>query len=198
MPKETQPLDNRPPLTAEQIRSYTIGELKPLSCRIVIVDYDPQWPELFRREADRIRAVLGPRALRIEHTGSTSVPGLVAKPVIDVLLVVTDAADESTYVPALEAAGYLLRIREADWHEHRMLKGPDTDMKLHVFSSGCPEIDRMLMFRDWLRSNSADRDQYARTKLALAETEWKYVQNYADAKTVVIERIIARATVDRK
>jgi GrpB-like predicted nucleotidyltransferase (UPF0157 family) len=121
------------------------------------------------------------------------VPGLVAKPVVDMILVVTDSTDEEAYVPALEAAGYLLRIREASWYEHRMLKGPDTDINLHVFSSGCPEIDRMLLFRDWLRDNAADRDLYARTKLALAQKEWTYVQNYADAKSVVVEEIIARA-----
>jgi len=168
-----------------------------MSNRILIVNYDPQWPELFRREADRIRAVLGSRALRIEHTGSTSVPGLVAKPIIDMLLVVTDSAEEEMYVPALEASGYVLRIRETDWHEHRMFTGPDTKVNLHVFSSGCPEIDRMLMFRDWLRRNAADQDLYARTKLALAQQEWKYVQNYADAKTVVIEEIMARARLNQ-
>src|SRR6266852_531133 len=193
MPKETQPLDNRPPLTEEQIRILTIGELKPLTGRILIVNYVPQWPELFAREADRIRAVLGDRALRIEHTGSTSVPGLAAKPVIDMLLVVTDSANEDAYVRNLQAAGYVLRIRESNWYEHRMFQGPDAEINLHVFSSGCPEIDRMLMFRDWLRSNASDRDLYARTKLALAQKEWKYVQNYADAKTVVIEQIITRA-----
>jgi GrpB-like predicted nucleotidyltransferase (UPF0157 family) len=186
-------IDNHSPVTEEQIRAYTIGELKPLSGRIQIVDYDPQWPELFGREADRTRTVLGHRALRIEHTGSTSVPGLAAKPIIDMLLVVADSADEDTYVPALGAAGYLLHIREPNWHEQRMLKGPDTEINLHVFSAGCPEIDRVLMFRDWLRSNAADRNLYARTKLALAEKQWKYVQNYADAKAVVIEEIIARA-----
>ena len=120
-------------------------------------------------------------------------PGLAAKPIIDMLLVVADSADEEAYVPAMEAAGYSLRIRETDWYEHRMFKGPDTDINLHVFSPGCPEIDRMLIFRDWLRSHAADRDLYARTKLALAQKEWKYVQNYADAKTAVIEEIIARA-----
>ena len=166
--KETEPL--RPELTEEQIRSHTIGELKPLSGRILIVDHDPQWPALFGREADRIQAVLGCRALRIEHVGSTSVPGLVAKPIIDMLLVVTDSADEQTYVPPLEAAGYPLRIRETNWYEHRMFKGPDTEINLHVFSPGCSEIDRVLMFRDWLRSNAADRDLYARTKLALSRT----------------------------
>ena len=194
MPEETQPHDNLPPLTEEQIRAYTIGEPEPLAGRVLIVAYDPQWPELFKREAERIRAALGDRALRIEHTGSTAVQGLAAKPIIDVLLVVSDSGVEGAYVPALEAAGYVLRIREANWFEHRMFKGPDTEINLHVFSLGCPEINRMLMFRDWLRSNDADRDLYARTKLALAESEWKYVQNYADAKTGIIKEIMARAS----
>ncbi len=165
----------------------------PLSSRILLVDYDLQWPELFAREAERIRRLLGRRALRTEHVGSTSVPGLVAKPIIDILLVVSNSADEAAYAPALETSGYVVRIREANWYEHRMFKGPDTDINLHVFSSGCPEIDRMLLFRDWLRSNAADRDLYARTKLALARQEWQDVQNYADAKTAVVEEIIARA-----
>ena len=160
------------------------------------MDYDPHWPELFSREADRIRSVLGSGALRIEHAGSTSVPGLAAKPKIDVLLVVADSADEQAYVPALEAAAYVLRIREPDWYEHRMFKGPDTDITLHVFSSGCPEIDRMLLFRDWLRSHAADRRLYERTKRELASLDWKYTQNYADAKTAVVEEILARARGD--
>jgi GrpB-like predicted nucleotidyltransferase (UPF0157 family) len=164
-----------------------------LACRIPIVEYDPRWPELFAREADRIRSVLGSEALRIEHVGSTSVPGLAAKPVIDLLLAVADSAREVAYAPALEAAGYALRIRELDWYEHRMFKGPDTDINLHVFSSGCAEIDRMLLFRDWLRSNAADRDLYARTKLALAQKDWTEVQHYADAKTAVVAEITARA-----
>jgi GrpB-like predicted nucleotidyltransferase (UPF0157 family) len=198
MSTEVQPLDNHTPRTEEEIRAYTIGELKPLSSRILIVEYDPHWSDLFAREADRIRSLLGSRALRIEHAGSTSVPGLAAKPIIDLLLVVADSAAEDAYAPALEAAGYVLRIREPNWYQHRMFKGPDTDINLHVFSSGCPEIDHMLVFRDWLRSNAADRDLYARTKLALAQKEWKHVQNFADAKVVVIEEIIARARVDRK
>lgn len=165
--------------------------------KIAIVDYDPVWPELFGREADRIRSVLGSRALRIEHAGSTSVPGLAAKPVIDVVLEVANSADEAAYAPALEAGGYALRIREPEWYEHRLFKGPETDMNLHVFSSGCPEIGRMLMFRDWLRGNASDRDLYARTKRALAMQEWEQVQNYADAKTAVVREILARALAGR-
>jgi len=183
----------REPSTDEQIRAAYVGEPAPLVGPIQIVDYDPEWPRLFEREARRIQAALGDRVLLIEHTGSTSVPGLAAKPRIDMLLVVANSADEPAYVPALEAAGYVLCIREPDWYEHRVFKGPDTDVNLHVFSPGCTEIDRILLFRDWLRSNVFDRRLYERTKRELARKDWKYTQNYADAKTSVVEEIIARA-----
>lgn len=195
MAKQPKSRDPHLPLTEEQIRAYTVGELKPLKkdAPIQVVDYDPRWPELFEREAARVRAALGSRVLLLEHVGSTSVPGLAAKPVIDIVLAVADSRDEAAYVPALEAAGYVLRIREGDWHEHRMFKGPDTEVHLHVFSTECPEIERMLMFRDWLRNHPVDRDLYAQAKRALAQKEWKYMQNYADAKTAVVEEIMARA-----
>lgn len=112
--------------------------------------------------------------------------------VIDIILVVSNSADESAYLSALESDGYALRVREPNWFEHRMFKGPDTDANLHVFSLGCPEVDRMLMFRDWLRGNSADRDLYERAKSKLAEQEWEQVQNYADAETAVIQEILTR------
>jgi GrpB-like predicted nucleotidyltransferase (UPF0157 family) len=137
--------------------------------------------------------VLGPAVVELEHVGSTSIPGLVAKPVIDVLLVVPDSADEAAYVPALEAVGYALRIREPDWHEHRLLKGPDTDINLHVFSPDCPEIAKMLLFRDWLRANEADRVVYQSAKRELGARTWEYTQDYADAKTGVVEDILRRA-----
>ena len=177
----------------EELRAVTVGELQPLSGQIELVDYDPAWPGLFEREAERIRAALGERALLVEHTGSTSVPGLAAKPIIDITLAVPDSGDEEAYVPALEARGYVLRIREPDWHQHRLLKGPDADVNLHVFSEGCPEVRRMLLFRDWLRTHEGDRRRYEQAKRELAGREWKYVQNYADAKTAVVEEILARA-----
>ena len=183
----------RLPSTEEQIQAARIGGATPLVGRIQIVDYNPEWPRLFAREAERIRAVLGEQVVSIEHAGSTSVPGLAAKPIIDIVLVVPNSADEPAYVPALEAAGYILTIREPDWYEHRVLKGPDTNINLHVFSAGCPEIERMLLFRDWLRSNPSDRQLYERTKRELASKDWKYVQNYADAKNDVVDEILARA-----
>lgn len=192
MPDPTPPVSFTP-LTEDEMRAVTIGELKPLTVKIQVVDYDPEWPALFEREAARIRSVLGERVLRLEHTGSTSVPGLAAKPIIDMTLAVPDSADEAAYVPDMEGVGYVLRIREPEWYEHRLFKGPDTDVNLHVFSAGCEEIERMLLFRDWLRANDADRALYQRSKRELAARDWKYVQNYADAKTAVVEEIIARA-----
>ncbi len=185
-------------MTEEQIRAAWLVEPPRLAGPIRLVDYDPAWPRLFAREAERVRGALGTAVVRLEHVGSTSVPGLAAKPIIDMLLEVPDSADEAAYVPALETAGYVLVIREPDWHEHRMFKGPDTNINLHVHTVGSPEFERMLGFRDWLRTHDDDRELYERTKRELAAREWAYVQDYADAKTEVVEAIIARAaTVTR-
>jgi GrpB-like predicted nucleotidyltransferase (UPF0157 family) len=191
-PEPTSRADSAPSRD-EELRAVTIGELKPLSGRILVADYDPQWPRMYTAEAAKIRDALGERALLLEHVGSTSVPGLAAKPLIDILLVVADTTDESAYVPALEAAGYVLRIREPDWYQHRLLRGTVPDVNLHVFSTGCEEIGRMLLMRDWLRADEADRELYARTKRELAQRDWRYMQNYADAKTEVVTAILARA-----
>ncbi len=179
-------------LTDEQIRVATVGELTPLNAPITLVPSDPAWPALFERERQRITNALTTRVLLLEHVGSTSVPGLAAKPIIDMVLVVADSSDEPAYVPDLEAAGYVLWIREPDWFEHRCFKGPDTDVNLHVLSEGCPEIERYLRFRGRLRTNAEDRERYERTKRELAAREWKYVQNYADAKSAIVEETLAR------
>ncbi len=187
------PREPKPPIAEEALQAIYVDGAKPTTGPIVLAEYDPAWPELYRREEARIRGALGERALLVEHVGSTSVPGLAAKPRIDIVLAVADSADEAAYVPALEAAGYTLCIREPDWFQHRVFKGPEIDLNLHVFSAGCPEIDRMRTFRDWLRGHPADRDRYEGTKRSLAARSWKYVQHYADAKTEVIEAILAAA-----
>jgi GrpB-like predicted nucleotidyltransferase (UPF0157 family) len=180
----------------DELAAVTVGDLEPLAGPIVIEDYDPQWPARFEAHAARIRRALGEVALRVEHVGSTAVPGLPAKPVIDVLVVVADAADEDRYREPMEAAGYTLRIREPDWYEHRVFRGRDAAANVHVLPAGCPEIERMLTFRDRLRTSRTDRDRYADAKRRLARREWTYVQQYADAKTQVVEEILARAVAD--
>ena len=160
---------------------------------IKIVDYDLEWPKKFEAHARIIADALGGFALRIEHIGSTSVPGLAAKPIIDILVVVPDSADESVYLSQLEAAGYVLRVREPDWNEHRMFRTSGEDVHVHVYSAGCPEIERNLTFRDCLRRNVTDRSRYERTKRELAAKEWSDMNAYAGAKTEVIESILAQS-----
>src|SRR5689334_11000230 len=160
---------------------------------ITIVDYDSSWPSKFQMHAGRIANALGEVALRIEHIGSTSVPGLAAKPIIDILVVVEDSTIESAYLPHLEAAGYELRVREPEWHQHRMFRTPEKDVHVHIYSAGCREIQRNLLFRDRLRANVDDRRRYEQTKRELATHDWSDINDYANAKTDVIESIIAAA-----
>jgi GrpB-like predicted nucleotidyltransferase (UPF0157 family) len=183
--------------TEEEIQAYSVDVVQPLTGPILLVEYDRAWPALFAREEARIRSILGERVVRLEHTGSTSVPGLAAKPIIDITMTVADVLDEAAWVPDLEAAGYRLAIREQepDWYDHRVLKGPDTNVNLHVFSAGCRELERMVGFRDWLRTHDDDRELYEATKRNLAKRDWKFVQDYADAKGEVVEAIAARAGI---
>ncbi len=160
---------------------------------IVIVDYDPLWPERFQKHAELIAQALGRKALCVEHVGSTSVPGLAAKPIIDIVVVVENSGDEAAWLPALLAAGYVLRVREPDWHQHRMLRTPQLDVHVHVFSSGCVEVARMLTFRNRLRSNAEDRLRYEALKRNLAKQDWPDMNDYAREKTDMVEQIIASA-----
>ena len=185
-------------MTDAEIQAAHVGAVTPFATPILIVEADPEWPKLFDRESARIQAALGDRVLLLEHVGSTSIPGLAAKPIVDILLGVRDSADESNYVSDLESVGYVMTIREPGWHEHRMFKGPDTDVHLHVLSSVCPVVGRTLVFRDWLRRDASDRKLYEDTKRELARQSWKYMQNYADAKTAVIEAILVRAEAGMK
>jgi GrpB-like predicted nucleotidyltransferase (UPF0157 family) len=180
-------------MSDDYLRDVTVGELPPQYQEVVLADYDPIWPQWFESAAFRIREALGDQVLQLDHVGSTSVPGLPAKPLIDINLVVADTTDEDAYVPPLEAIGYELRVREPDWFEHRMLRGFDPPVNLHVFNPGCEELDRMLLLRAWLRTHEEDRELYARAKRELAAKKWKYVQNYADAKSDVIQEILARS-----
>jgi GrpB-like predicted nucleotidyltransferase (UPF0157 family) len=181
----------------DYMRSVTIGARRRVDGPIHLADYDPAWPTLYEREASRIRALLNERVLLLEHAGSTSVPGLAAKPIVDIVLGVADPADEASYVPPMEAGGYVLRIREPDWHQHRVFKGPDTDINLHVFAADSSEIVRMLAFRDRLRTHDDERQRYLAAKRELAARHWTFVQEYADAKGEVVEGIIARAMAER-
>jgi GrpB-like predicted nucleotidyltransferase (UPF0157 family) len=171
----------------EPLETGLIGGIEKREIKIVA--YDPDWPRKFETHARVIAGALGGSALRVEHVGSTSVAGLAAKPIIDILVVVQDSADESSYLPRLEAAGYVLRVREPDWNEHRMFRTPARDVHIHIYSAGCTEIERNLAFRERLRRNTEDCRRYEQTKRELAAKEWPDMNAYADAKTEVIESI---------
>lgn len=170
-----------------------VTERPRLDGQVVLAEADPAWSGTAARLTRDIRRVLARTAMVLEHVGSTSVPGLPAKPVIDLVLGVPDPVDEAAYVPALESLGYQLHIREPEWHEHRLLKHTEPAVNLHVFAAGAEEIDRMLAFRDHLRRDPGDRDLYLRTKRELAARTWAHVQDYADAKSEVVAEIMHRA-----
>lgn len=180
-------------LTDEYVKKVVVSGNIEHNQTILLKPYDDRWPALFKREKNRISKILKDRALMIEHIGSTSVPGLTAKPIIDILLVVEDAGKEELYVNDLCEHGYILRIKEPDFENHHMFKGPDTDINLHVFSKGSKEIEKYLLFRNYLRHHADARQLYEDTKKELAKKTWKYVQNYADAKTDVVQKILKAA-----
>jgi GrpB-like predicted nucleotidyltransferase (UPF0157 family) len=188
---QSEALTERIVTSQEDLDAAWVGDPPPPS-KPVVVDYDPDWPTRYHAEAQRIRDLLGDQVVEIEHVGSTAVPGLAAKDIIDIDLVVPDSANEDAYLPTLEGAGYLLRVREPNWHEHRYLKGPDTNINLHVFSPGCPEVIRHRLFRDWLRDHDDDRDRYATVKQELA-LRHDDVRDYSEAKNGIIDDIYARA-----
>lgn len=186
-PEVTQRLVSTP----EQMAAAWVGG-PPDERAIVIAPYDARWPELFAGQAEVIgRAV--PGWIAIEHVGSTAVPGLAAKPIIDIDLIVPDSGDEAAYLPGLERAGFRLVLREPEWHQHRMLTHGEPAVNLHVFGVGAAEHLRHLIFRDWLRAHPRDRERYERAKRALATRTAATPGDYNLAKNPIIDEIYARA-----
>ncbi len=179
-------------MSDEPLETGVIGG--PEKRDITIVDYNPAWIEEFEKHKKIIADAIGNIALQIEHIGSTSVPELAAKPIIDILVVVPDSSDESSYLPQLEATGYVLRVREPDFHEHRMMRMPEKNVHIHIFSPDSLEVNRYLVFRDQLRKNPEARMRYEKVKRELAAQSWSDMNAYADAKTKVIESIIQSAS----
>jgi GrpB-like predicted nucleotidyltransferase (UPF0157 family) len=165
-----------------------IGGLEKREIRVV--PYDPRWAERFERERERILAALGALARRVDHVGSTSVPGLAAKPIIDIDVSVPDIRDEAAYLAPLLATGYRLRVREPG---HRLVRTPERDVHVHVCSAGSEWEWRHLLFRDWLRINGPDRVAYERLKQRLAHQDWTDMNAYAAAKLPLIDEITQRA-----
>lgn len=178
--------------TPEQVDAGLVGEPPRTWESVVIEEYDPSWAQRFVNVRSSLTEALGDLISGVEHVGSTAVPGLAAKPVIDVDLVIEDTADEATYLPALERLGYRLVLREPWWHGHRMLLSPAEDVNLHVWPQGAPEPVRHQLFRDWLRSHPDDRERYAATKRRLVRDTAHRPRDYSLAKNDVIDEIYAR------
>jgi N-methylhydantoinase B/oxoprolinase/acetone carboxylase alpha subunit/GrpB-like predicted nucleotidyltransferase (UPF0157 family) len=178
----------RPPGPVEGLT--ILGERDGSTVRIV--DYDPAWPAHFEVERARVSSALGSLARRIEHVGSTSVPGLAAKPVVDVMVTVDDPDDDAAFVLALTRAGYVLRVIEP---EHRMFRTPARDVHVHVWRAGTDDERRHLLFRDWLRQSAHDRARYEAVKRELAACMWEDSNDYAEAKGDVVTEIMERAEV---
>lgn len=168
------------------------------SPEIEIAEWNDAWPEQFQLLAERVREALGWRALAIEHVGSTSVRGLPAKPIIDIDLIVADPNDERSYVPALQRAGFELRVREPWWFGHRFLRHVDPACNLHVFGFDSPETIKHRIFRDWLRANPSDRELYANAKRkasGLSRDAGEHSMQYNARKEAVIREIYQRAFI---
>ena len=165
---------------------------------IEVTDPDPTWPRQSDDLADRIRDAMGWRVLQLEHVGSTSVQGLAAKPIIDIDLTVADPDREQDYIPALEAIGFRLAIREPWWYGHRVLRAAEPHCNLHVFGFDSPELVKHRIFRDWLQGNPDERDRYAAAKreaASEASVRGEHVMQYNARKQQVIREIYHRAFV---
>lgn len=165
---------------------WVAGE--PKAELIEVQDYDANWPVLYQRLSQEIQAALGNKALTIAHVGSTAVLGLHAKPVIDIDVLVDDPEQEEDYVPALNALGYELSIRERSWYQHRMLRQEEPRVNLHVFGPDCPEHIRHILFRDWLGTHPEDLQRYAQAKMQAKEGAGS-VQDYNQRKQAVVRNI---------
>ena len=178
----------RPDVTTVEL----VGGPEPLE--VELHDHDDRWAGTYLDHQRRIRAALPAVAIDVQHIGSTSVPGLAAKPIVDIVVTVDDITAEEDYLDALLAAGYELRVREPG---HRLVRTPARDVHVHIYERGDPAVDDYLLLRDHLRSDPADRARYESTKRALLSRRWDDMNDYADAKTDVILAIKARARAAR-
>ena len=176
-------MSKRPDVTTIEL----VGGVEPLTHELH--EYDERWPTLYAEHERRIRAALP--GVTIEHIGSTSVPGLAAKPIIDIVVAVDDITAEEDYLDALLSIGYVLRVREP---EHRLVRTPERDVHVHIYERGTPAVSEYLRLRDRLRTDPADRDLYESTKRELMSQSWSDMNEYAAAKTEVIAAIKSRAS----
>jgi len=179
--------------------SVTEGSERP-PVPLVVHDYDPAWQQTYAAWRRGIADALGPAALAIEHVGSTSVPGLAAKPIVDIQVSVADLADEARYVPQLAAVGLVLRSRDEMHRYFRPPAGQPREVHVHVCAAGSQWEHDHLLFRDYLRTDLAACRRYAEAKRVNASRwsgdSWAYTEAKTDVVLDILEQAVgwARAT----
>jgi GrpB-like predicted nucleotidyltransferase (UPF0157 family) len=160
---------------------------------IEVVNYDPRWPGKFKRMRQRLVHALGPEAVQIEHIGSTAVPGLAAKPIIDIQVSVADVEDEDAYRAAIESCGFVLRYREAGHRYFRPPPAKPREYQLHVCTVGSRWEREHLLFRDFLRTHAEEAAQYETVKHDVAGHHRDNRIAYMDAKQPFIAQMLTEA-----
>ena len=162
----------------------------PEALTVGLHDHDARWAQDYLQHRRRILAAVTAVGVDVEHIGSTSVPGLAAKPIVDVVVVVPDITAEEDYLDGLLAAGYELRVREPG---HRLVRTPARDVHVHVYGRGDAAVDEYRLLRDHLRADAGDRALYEGVKRSLLDRRWGDMNAYSDAKDEVIATIKDRA-----
>jgi GrpB-like predicted nucleotidyltransferase (UPF0157 family) len=160
--------------------------------QVTVVPYDARWPEIFKREAAIIREALGENCLDIYHIGSTAVPGLAAKPIVDIMPVVKDI-NKVCEIPQYIAMGeYGIVGRRYFYKEENKLR----KVHIHIFQDSSPEIIKHLRFRDWMRNNGDDLEKYANLKILLADKFPNDIDKYCSGKKDFITSIYEKCLID--
>jgi|LakMenEpi03Aug12_release.lakeMendotaPanAssembly.Ray.scaffolds.fasta_scaffold17074_15 GrpB-like predicted nucleotidyltransferase (UPF0157 family) len=167
--------------------------LKQPPRKIEVVAYDPKWPTLFQLEAEQIKRALGPNCIEIHHIGSTSIPGLSSKPIIDILPVVRHIQEVDQATEAMRSLGYEAKGEYGIAFRRYFQKSGNTHTHhVHIFQDGDSEIVRHLKFRDWMRSHAADAKSYGQLKVELAKKFPYDILQYCNGKDAFIASIDAK------
>ena len=159
--------------------------------KIQVLPYDPVWPQIFEAEAAIIHQALGENCLKIHHIGSTSVSGLTAKPIIDMIPVVKDILQVDQRVKFMEEKGFEAKGEYGiPFRRFFSKKTPNSSCNVHIYEKTNPEIERHLKFRDWMRSHKEDAQAYATLKELLALKYPEDIYNYCLGKSSFIAEIL--------
>lgn len=167
--------------------------------RVEVVPHDPAWAQSFQAEAEVIRAILGSEVVAVHHIGSTAIPGISAKPIVDIMVEVRDIARVDAYADRFAAQGYRPMGENGIPGRRYFIKGPDEARThhVHIFAAGNPEIERHLTFRDYMIAHPEDARAYSRLKEDLAARFPTDIDSYVAGKDAFVKEIDRRAAAWR-